>query len=210
MVEAAFGIVVVLALCFALLVGTLLIRAKLELNTAVDRGVRLGFTRGSLERSAADLIPALDDWRAGSADIVPPALLPLITTETNAVPRGVQHLNSWSVPNFGRPVNRLPREWLFALIYAQQHFRNALGASVKFPCEADPNTGYGCLDCHLSLPPEVVVGAVGELSPTPVILECAFVPFDFLIRPLLNLLAIYSGPGGNPIRLRSSQAVFGY
>lgn len=196
---------------------------KAAFEVAVKHALYLAVTRSdplnvNLADAATGGLPSgvigdVTAWHTNGAGTPPPPsqLLPLLLSDGSASPN---YGALWADPNYGqlytatngtlsviRNVNAgsslhlLPTSYTYALIYLYQTMRQAIGNTVRYPCDPNnPSNGSGCLLCHFTDP----TGAVGSFTAPAnegghIGLSCSFTPDTLIGNALRALFGLVSG-----------------
>ena len=204
LVELALTLPIFLAgLLFFIWLG-ISFNATNSLKSAVPRAIRLAATRGPDDLLGTRIIGDVHAWRADQNDEGRmPTLLSLPSehwgTALKRYDESVAAVfgSSWTLRD-------LPPEYTYALIYVNEAMRQSVGATLRFPCDADdPVDGAGCLECEFlnpdSLKPASQMLKDGD-SPYDIDpprrsigLECRYQPQTAVVTPLVRLLSLLAG-----------------
>ena len=210
MVEAAFTVAVVLLVTLGAIVLTTMVNAKATLDVGVGRGLRMGATRGNIERSLSNVIPDIDVWQRTGTDAPPSTLKPFLFSADSTL----DHYDSWAEDRFKRKFRELPREWIYTMVYVNESLRQSLGGSLRYPCDATERSNLSCLDCRFIDPllrPPDGVSSSSDLRLNPLRMECSYTPLAASFAPVLSLVEFLSGNSvPNPFVVRTSQAISAY
>lgn len=136
--------------------------------------------------------------------------------------QGVAQVFSGLAPNSTGTYNflsEMPPEISYAIAYIVQNLRMGVGESLRYPCNPRGPDGDNCLLC-LPINPTTfdqspMVANAADINSNILnrrfAIKCEFKPAPFLLRPLLNLIAMVSGQNagsGNSVGVISYYSFF--
>lgn len=175
-----------------------------SLKSAVSRAIRLAATRGPDDLLGAEVISDVHNWRKDEDDV---GRMPvLLSSPAKHWGDALTHYDAAVAAVFGSSwtLRDLPPEYTYALVYVNEAMRQSVGATLRFPCDAnDPVNGAGCLNCEF-LNPDTLKSAsqvlkdgdsAYDIDPPrrSIGLECSYQPQTVVLTPLLRLISILAG-----------------
>ena len=159
LLETAIFLPLGLVLILVLIWGGIFITSSASFDRWMTQAPRL-MTRGKESAMGKQMISQVQSWNA-SGGAIPTDLLPLLTSNVNAS-SAEDYLNGATMGVFasgGIKFSDLPPEYIYAFVYLNQGLSEAIGPTVKFPCDptaspaaATEDAGPGCVGCEFLNP----------------------------------------------------------
>lgn len=194
LLETVFMFPIVLVSLLMMIWAALTVHAQISLSSAMINGLRLAATRGVVERAGSLLIPDLEDFVVGTET---EAIKGLLMSDPEGDWEEAKAIyDGWAQENFSLDFNKLPLEWIQAVIYVQESMRISVGRSVKYPC--DPNAagsaGVDCLLCQIVSGQSLDPGVDPESSDSGrIALACSYQPNNAVLDFFLKIMSTLTG-----------------
>ncbi|RMG43749.1 MAG: pilus assembly protein [Candidatus Dadabacteria bacterium] len=221
LIEAAFALPILLFGMFAFMWVGFMFNAKTALTSSLSKALRLGVTRGKPTITAQPLIRDIEDLvNTGTiSDRLRTKLLTYNVDWSSQADEGFNKLTEvFQDINGKNELDKLPREYLYALVYMYQGMKIAIGSSLKYPCNPDNPDGQGCLECKFLNPAPSSLIPNGDLAPNSFVgipsgnyigMQCRFRPSTFILEPAIRLLNLISGNAIVPKIILTRKLSFG-
>ena len=230
MVEMTIALPLFLLFAFTIVALAFLFNAKSALRTATERAVLLGITRGATEYLGMEIITEINQYKAGDdSGRIRELLSNKVTWGSDTDEYYELRAGEPTTPDrevgwvFKCPLDEMPAEYIYTLIYTYETTRISLGDTVRYPCNPnDMSDGAGCLRCVFLNPVSVTTDikysesnpdyssppcpqfSMDEVAPPRrhLGIECEYQPDNIFIKPALSLMQYFTGKDQNPFLIR--------
>ncbi len=196
-VEAAIFLPLILIGIFIIISISVTLNARGALSTGMTDALRLAHTRGDTTVIGGEILPAISALRNGATSEIARSLLTSLPPAERE--SGMRYLNGCFGAVYNRPLDALPPEHLYTLVYLNQALAQSIGPSFRFPClppgsnapsackqTVEPRTG--CAVCYLIDPDDPdASSASAPLSSERIAIRCEYTPAGVFIDPILAL-----------------------
>ena len=225
LIEIIITLPVLLMMIWLFLYVGIIYNARSSLISAMENSLRVALTKSNLSLSMPDdqsFYLHLDSLCSSLAGAGRVALKPLLFSNLSEefgideYNRNASHWKSWYQSDDGALFCEQPLHNIYATVFIQLMMQNAVGNSIKFPCDPrsnDKKAGAGCLRC-IPLNP-------CSLDRTPlknscdqttifhrIAIECEFRPDSVFVAPFDALSNLVTGSSTKTVSIVSHRAFF--
>ena len=206
LIETAIFLPVVLLAIFIVIGVAVMLNARRSLSSALVESVRLANTRGNVALVGQILIQPVSNYvRGGGFNFIESYISSPTLPSTDAE----EFLNRCFGSVYGLPLEQLPTQYIYTLIYMNKALQESIGGTLRFPCrvpggtnpggscQAAPPPTPGCVACYLLNPTTLDLTTVSTPpDPNVIALRCEYTPAGLFMQTITGFLSLIGAGGG--------------